>query len=31
VEPREDGAAFVGLLSRADVLVAYEREFAHAV
>lgn len=31
VDPRGDGAAFVGLLSRADVLVAYEREFAHEV
>jgi len=31
VEEREDGPVFLGLLSRADVLVAYEREFAHGV
>ncbi len=31
VEEREDGPVFLGLLSRADVLVAYEREFAHEV
>ncbi|HET7234176.1 MAG TPA: chloride channel protein [Longimicrobium sp.] len=31
VEAREEGPLFVGLLSRADVLVAYEREFAHEV
>ena len=30
-EERDDGPVFVGLLSRADVLVAYEREFAHEV
>jgi len=31
VEEREEGPFFVGLLGRADVLVAYEREFAHEV
>jgi CBS domain-containing protein len=31
VEERSGGPVFVGLLSRADVLVAYEREFAHEV
>jgi CIC family chloride channel protein len=31
VEERPGGPVFVGLLSRADVLVAYEREFAHEV
>lgn len=31
VEERPEGPVFVGLLSRADVLLAYEREFAHEV
>jgi CIC family chloride channel protein len=31
VEERGGGPVFVGLLGRADVLVAYEREFAHEV
>lgn len=31
VEQRSGGPVFVGLLSRADVLLAYERELAHTV